>query len=52
MVLGQPFGTPAITNDGVTIARQIELGNIFENQAAIPPNTSSKEPGKSSYLSS
>ncbi len=34
VVLGQAFGTPTITNDGVTIARQIELGDIFENQGA------------------
>ena len=31
-VLDMTFGTPLITNDGVTIARQIELRNIFENQ--------------------
>ena len=34
VVLAQAFGTPTVTNDGVTIARQIELGNIFENQGA------------------
>ena len=34
VLLGQPFGAPAVTNDGVTIARQIELGDIFENQGA------------------
>ena len=34
VVLGQPFGIPTITNDGVTIARQIELEDIFENQGA------------------
>ncbi|MGB3633300.1 MAG: chaperonin GroEL [Rubrobacteraceae bacterium] len=34
VVLGLPFGAPGITNDGVTIARQIELGDIFENQGA------------------
>ncbi|MBA2443005.1 MAG: chaperonin GroEL, partial [Rubrobacter sp.] len=34
VVLGQTFGIPTVTNDGVTIARQIELGNIFENQGA------------------
>jgi chaperonin GroEL len=31
-VLDMTFGTPLVTNDGVTIARQIELGNMFENQ--------------------
>ena len=34
VVLAQAFGMPTVTNDGVTIARQIELGNIFENQGA------------------
>lgn len=34
VMLGQPFGAPGVTNDGVTIARQIELGDIFENQGA------------------
>ncbi|MBA2691041.1 MAG: chaperonin GroEL [Rubrobacter sp.] len=34
VILGQTFGTPTITNDGVTIAKQIELGNVFENQGA------------------
>ncbi len=34
VMLGLPFGAPGITNDGVTIAKQIELGDIFENQGA------------------
>lgn len=34
VLLGGPFGDPGITNDGVTIAKQIELGDIFENQGA------------------
>ena len=34
VVLGQTFGTPTVTNDGVTIARQIELKDVFENQGA------------------
>ena len=34
VVLDKTFGTPTITNDGVTIARQIELEDIFENQGA------------------
>ncbi len=33
-VLGQAFGGPTVTNDGVTIARQIELADVFENQGA------------------
>ncbi|MGI8650759.1 MAG: chaperonin GroEL [Rubrobacter sp.] len=34
VVLDRKFGSPTITNDGVTIAREIELEDIFENQAA------------------
>ncbi|MDN5697569.1 MAG: chaperonin GroEL, partial [Rubrobacter sp.] len=34
VVLDETFGTPRITNDGVTIARQVELRGIFENQGA------------------
>ncbi len=32
VVLGQLFGLPTVTNDGVTIAKQIELKDVFENQ--------------------
>ena len=31
VVLEQSYGTPTITNDGVTIAKSIELENQFEN---------------------
>ena len=34
VILDQAFGTPTITNDGVTIARQVELKDVFENQGA------------------
>jgi chaperonin GroEL len=34
VVLDRKFGSPTITNDGVTIAREIELEDIFENQGA------------------
>jgi chaperonin GroEL len=34
VVLEKKFGGPAVTNDGVTIAREIELGNPFENLGA------------------
>ena len=34
VVLDETFGTPRVTNDGVTIARQVELRGIFENQGA------------------
>ncbi|MGX7106413.1 chaperonin GroEL [Hutsoniella sourekii] len=34
VVLDQQFGSPTITNDGVTIAREIELEDRFENMGA------------------
>src|SRR6202142_223268 len=34
VVLDKRFGAPTITNDGVTIAREIELSDPFENQGA------------------
>ena len=34
VVLQKPLISPTLTNDGVTIAQEIDLGNIFENQAA------------------
>ena len=33
-ILHKPLISPTVTNDGVTIAREIELKNIFENQGA------------------
>lgn len=33
-VLDKSFGTPLITNDGVTIAKEIELEDPFENMGA------------------
>ena len=34
VVLGKSFGAPLITNDGVTIAKDIELPDKFENMGA------------------
>ena len=34
VVLGKKFGSPLITNDGVTIAKDIELEDAFENMGA------------------
>jgi chaperonin GroEL len=34
VVLDKKFGAPTITNDGVTIAREIEVQDVFENQGA------------------
>ena len=34
VVLDKKYGAPLITNDGVTIAKEIELENSFENMGA------------------
>ena len=34
VVLDKKFGAPTITNDGVTIAREIEVEDVFENQGS------------------
>ena len=34
VVLDRPYGAPLITNDGVTIAKEIELEDAFENMGA------------------
>src|SRR5947199_954250 len=34
VVLEKKFGAPTITNDGVTIAREVELDDVFENMGA------------------
>ena len=34
VVLDKKFGAPLITNDGVTIAKEIELEDAFENMGA------------------
>src|SRR5512147_2538662 len=34
VVLDKKFGAPTITNDGVTIAREIEVEDVFENEGA------------------
>ncbi|SNH42262.1 chaperonin GroEL [Streptococcus pneumoniae] len=36
VVLEKSFGSPLITNDGVTIAKEIELEDHFENMGASP----------------
>jgi chaperonin GroEL len=35
VVLDKKFGAPTITNDGVTIAREVEVEDVFENQGAM-----------------
>ncbi len=34
VVLDKPYGAPLITNDGVTIAKEVELADAFENMGA------------------
>src|SRR3954454_17843014 len=34
VVLDKKFGAPTITHDGVTIAREVEVEDVFENQDA------------------
>ena len=34
VILDKPYGSPLITNDGVTIAKEIELKNPYENMGA------------------
>jgi chaperonin GroEL len=34
VVINRPFGAPTVTNDGVTIAREIDVDDPFENQGA------------------
>ena len=36
VVLDKKYGTPLITNDGVTIAKDVELEDAFENMGAQP----------------
>ena len=35
VVLAKKFGSPLITNDGVTIAKEIELKDEFENMGCL-----------------
>ena len=37
VVLERKYGAPLITNDGVTIAKEIELEDPFENMGAALP---------------
>src|SRR6202051_3062248 len=34
VVIEKKFGSPTITNDGVTVAKEIELGDALENMGA------------------
>ena len=56
VVLDKKYGAPTITNDGVTIAREIEVEDVFENQGAqlvrevatATNDVAGHEPGRSS----
>jgi len=37
VVLDKKYGAPLITNDGVTIAKEVELEDAFENMGAQSP---------------
>src|ERR671922_252451 len=43
VVLDKKFGAPTITNDGVTIAREIEVEDVFENLKSQSKEISGKE---------
>ncbi|MFN9954763.1 MAG: TCP-1/cpn60 chaperonin family protein, partial [bacterium] len=34
VVIGKKFGTPHVTKDGVSVAKEIELEDVFENMGA------------------
>jgi len=47
VVLDKKFGAPLITNDGVTIAREIELEDPFENLGAqLVKEVAYQDPGR------
>ena len=53
VVLDKSFGAPLITNDGVTIAKEVELEDAFENMGAqlvkeVATKTNDEEPGSRS----
>ena len=50
VVLDKKFGAPLITNDGVTIAKEIELEDPFENMGAqLVKEVSTKTNDANSY---
>ncbi|MCK5675514.1 MAG: chaperonin GroEL, partial [Verrucomicrobia bacterium] len=34
VILDKKFGSPTVTKDGVSVAKEIELENVFENMGA------------------
>ena len=49
VVLDKSFGAPLITNDGVTIAKEIELADPFENMGAQAGEGSSNQDQRCSW---
>src|SRR5712691_10558635 len=47
VVLQKSFGSPRITKDGVTVSKEIELPQPFENLGAKPANMSPARPATS-----
>ncbi len=45
VVLDKKYGTPLITNDGVTIAKEIELEDAFENHHRHGPRPGDDQRG-------
>ena len=43
VVLAKSFGSPLITNDGVTIAKEISLEDPFEDMGAMPSVSGPRE---------
>ena len=52
VVLDKSYGAPLITNDGVTIAKEVELEDAFENMGKTADFTRSSNnlPGKLTFL--
>jgi TCP-1/cpn60 chaperonin family len=42
VVLDKSFGAPRVTKDGVTVAKEIELENKFENMGRLPQRPPTK----------
>ena len=52
VVIDKKFGAPTITNDGVSIAREIELEDAFENMGCLLYTSPSPRDPKTSRMPS
>src|ERR1700755_3645298 len=50
VVLDKQWGAPTITNDGVTIAREIEVEDVFQNQGAELGRARARSPRRPTTL--